>query len=36
VEVRSDVLKKGMMVITEGNYAIADSTRVIVNSRDQR
>ncbi len=36
VEVRSGLLKPGMTVITEGNYAIADSTRVIVNARDQR
>jgi RND family efflux transporter MFP subunit len=36
VEVLSAALKSGMNVITEGNYAIPDSTRVIMNGRDSR
>jgi membrane fusion protein, multidrug efflux system len=36
VEVLSTALKGGVLVITEGNYAIPDSTRITVNGRDAR
>lgn len=36
VEVLSPALKSGMNVITEGNYAIPDSTKIIMHGRDSR
>jgi len=29
-EIRSDQLRSGMMIVTEGNYALTDSTRLSV------
>jgi len=36
IEVVSTALHSGMLVITEGHYGIADSTRVTMNGRDSR
>ncbi len=36
VEVLNAALQSGMHVITEGNYAIPDSTKIILNGRDSR
>ncbi len=34
VEVQSGMLKEGMLVITVGNYALSDSTKVVVGGQD--